>query len=147
MSTSVLYRAIGMSGYEHRGAWDENGTFKFRARVSLKKCSCLPVPNPLRNDSRDPIAEVVTEQGFAEVRVLHGGSEVTNSPRTFLNGVNSRRDCSVASTRKEKSQRLWCSAPHNVSTNGATGTHREINRSVPRSPLSGAGGPNSRPYS
>ena len=40
MSTSVLYRAIGMSGYEHRGAWDENGTFKFRARVSLKKCSC-----------------------------------------------------------------------------------------------------------
>ena len=32
------------------------------------------------------------QQRFTKVRVLHGGSEVTNSPRTFLNGVNSRRD-------------------------------------------------------
>jgi len=34
----------------------------------------------------------VNQQRFAEVRVLHGGLEVTNSPRNFLNRVNSGRD-------------------------------------------------------
>ena len=32
------------------------------------------------------------QQRFAKVRVLYGGSEVTNSPRTFLHRVNSGRD-------------------------------------------------------
>ena len=69
-----------------------------------------PVPNLLRYDSRDSVPEVATEQRFAIVRVIRGGSEVTNSPQTFLNGVNSRRDSGVASTRAEKSQRLWQTA-------------------------------------
>lgn len=40
MSTSALYRAIGMKGYDHQAAWEESGTFRFRARVPSKKCVC-----------------------------------------------------------------------------------------------------------
>jgi hypothetical protein len=36
----------------------------------------------------------VKQQRFAKVRVLYGGSEVTNSPRTFALSVNSTRDTS-----------------------------------------------------
>ena len=55
----------------------------------------LPVHNALRNDSRDLVAEVVKQQRFAKARVLYGASELTNSPRTSLHGVNSRRDIAL----------------------------------------------------
>ena len=38
----------------------------------------------------DGVPRDVVQQALVRVRVLHGGSEVTNSPRTFLDGVNSR---------------------------------------------------------
>jgi transposase len=41
MSTSVLYRAIGMSGYEHLAAWDDQGYFKLRMRTPK---NCLKCP-------------------------------------------------------------------------------------------------------
>lgn len=40
MSTSVLYRAIGLSGYVHLSAWDENGEFKLRARPKENDLRC-----------------------------------------------------------------------------------------------------------
>lgn len=40
MSTSVLYRAIGMRGYEHVAAWEESGTFKLRMRAPETCVKC-----------------------------------------------------------------------------------------------------------
>lgn len=40
MSTSLLYRAIGLSGYIHLEAWDEQGQFKLRARTREKELRC-----------------------------------------------------------------------------------------------------------
>lgn len=40
MSTSALYRAIGMNGYEHQAAWEEHGRFKLRARVAASRLRC-----------------------------------------------------------------------------------------------------------
>ncbi len=40
MSTSVLYRAIGLGGYRHITAWDEKGEFKLRAEPPDSAVRC-----------------------------------------------------------------------------------------------------------
>lgn len=40
MSTSVLYRAIGMRGYEHVSAWEQQGVFKLRMRTPEGRLRC-----------------------------------------------------------------------------------------------------------
>ena len=40
MSTSTLYRALGLAGYRHQTVWDECGDFKLRAFVPKKAVQC-----------------------------------------------------------------------------------------------------------